>query len=192
MRRQLLDTVVKQNARAARVEAETTRVMTAPISNGRGVHNNVVLEEVVDIVCLIKQSTLSPKSTQTHPHQLHIQQTSISETSQYGRTYSIRAERVPVANGAQADEGIHGHVLKPRITLLRLLRRRLHDQIPHPTRDRLRDPMRTEVHGGQREDRAEIPGTAGTDDEPTSSRQISMYMIADEGVRKTRKGHCTI
>lgn len=56
-------------------------------------------------------------------------------------------------------------VLRPRRPLLRLLHRRLHHQVPHLARVGLRQPLRAEVHGGERADRTALFGAAGADDE---------------------------
>ena len=73
----------------------------------------------------------------------------------------------------KANHPLSTDVLQPRLPLLRFLRRWLYHQIHHPARDRLRTAMRAEIHGGQREDQSKVPGTAGTDDEQPSSREIN-------------------
>jgi len=81
----------------------------------------------------------------------------------------LRSPNLPQNNPANKPPP---DVLQPSNPLLRLMHRRLHHQIPHPARDRLRIAVRQEVYGGKREDRSEVPGTAGADDESASSGEI--------------------
>lgn len=64
-------------------------------------------------------------------------------------------------------------VLRSRKPLLRILHRWFHHQIPRPTRNRLCNSVCQEIHGRQRENRAEIPGTTGTDDATTTPGAIN-------------------
>jgi hypothetical protein len=103
------------------------------------------------------------------------------------QTHASRAARAPEPHGEEADEGIyermyilsttsrngqyldfttcsvrpltlHSDVLKPRPAMLRQLRQRLREQVPHLARGRLHHAMCRQAHEGISTIRRSIPG----------------------------------